>query len=197
MNRFVFCQRVLIYSFQLQNLTAGFQTRVPLSIREPSLEEAKALHDDPRMDLKSYSWETLEDKLESKTWNLLAAQVERKLVGYIFYSTREMSVVGSKKVDFVLPEYAGYTFKLFVVPSHRGLCIGKYLEQSVNTGLLSNNYTVAFRATNSTNKVQLHNNARIGCEFVGSLSFYRSRIFNTVHISGGVKKAGLSTKKTH
>lgn len=194
LNRFIHSQRVLIYGFQLQNLSSDFQPQVSLSVCEPSLEEAKALHDDPEMDLDSYPWEILEHKLAGKTWHLLAAQAQGKFAGYIFYSKSEMSVVGSKKVDFVLPEYAGYPFKLFVHPSHRGLCIGKYLEQLVNTRLLTDQYTVAFRATNSTNAVQLHNYAKIGGMFVGSLSFYRSRIFNTVLISGGLKRAGLRTK---
>ncbi len=196
LKRFVYYQQVCIYSFRLEDKAASFQPRIPLSVQKLSPGRAKSLHDDPRMDLDGYPWETLEDKLSSRAWHLLTAEHEGRCVGYIFYSTREMSVTGSKKVDFVMPEHAGYPFKLFVDPSYRGLCIGKYLEQAVNSGLLSDNCAVAFRATNSTNGIQLHNYAKLSGAFVGSLSFVRTRVFNTVIISEGIRRAGLHIKKT-
>lgn len=191
----LYYQKVLIYQFRLNDVQENFRARLPLSVIEPSLEEIKLLHMNHEMDLHAYPWISLKEKIENKTWKCLCAQTDGKNVGYIFYSTSEMSVTGSKKIEFVLPAYSGYPFKLFVVPEYRSRSIGKHLEYSVHNMLISMNHFTAFRATNSTNEIQIHNYGKMKGSTLGSLNFFKTRVCNAVYISRGLRKSELSVKR--
>jgi len=196
--RFVYYQKILIYSFDVKKGHEYFRAKIPLWIGTPTLDELKELDADKEMDLRVYPWKYLKEKVENHLWKCVIAKSENRIVGYIFYSLSEMSFAGSKKIEFNLPHYAGYPFRLFVHPGFRNLQIGKQLEQEADERIKESKQdgvAIAFRATNSTNKIQLHNYEKLGGKFIGSVTFLQSRFFNTAIISRGIKRAGLTIKK--
>lgn len=196
--RFIYCQRVLIYSFDTSKENKVFKATIPILICSPTLSELMQMNRDKQMDLKVYPWNYLKNKIKNNLWECIAAKYENKFVGYIFYSITEMSFAGSKLVEFKLPENAGYPFRLFIHPDFRNLQIGKQLEQEADERIKKskhNDIVIAFRATNSTNKIQLHNYKKLGGTCVGSVTFLKSRFFNTAIVSRGIKTAGLRIKK--
>jgi len=195
--RIVYFQKVLIYRFNVTECIQRIQSKRPILIERPSLDEIKELNESQEMDLNGYSWSYLSEKIMSGVWQCIGAKNVDKIIGYIFFSTQEMSFAGTKTVEFILPPNAGYPFKLFVHPDYRNMGLGKQLEQAADAGIRSSrksNHIIAYRATNSTNNIQIHNYKILGGVYIGSVTFIKTKIFDKVLISYKLRREGLKIK---
>ncbi len=193
--RFVYYQRVLVYIFDVKEYNKSFQAKIPVWIGNASLDEIKELNRNQGMDLTEYPWEFLKKKIENGTWVCMIAKYEKTIVGYMFYSTNEMSFAGTKKIEFDLPPHTGYQLRCFVHPAYRNLAILKQLVQAAGSAMRTQHgIAIAFWAVNGTNKIQIHNCEKLGNRFVGSITFIKSKFFNKAFVSKGIHKAGLKIK---
>lgn len=195
--RLVYYQKVLIYTFSTKEYDKSFQAKTPVWIGHASLDEIKELNHNHEMDLKVYQWQFLKEKIENGTWKYIVAKSEKKIVGYAFYSTNEMSFAGTKTIEFDLPPHAGYIFRNFVHPKFRNLSVGKQLAGIQIRALNKCGAGIAFGAVNSTNKVQLHNYNKMGGTAVGSVTFIKTSFFDTAFISKSIYKTGLKLRRIY
>lgn len=161
----------------------------------PDVDEVKKLHENQEMDLKDYEWPLLKKKLESGVWHCIAAKIQEQIVGYSFYSTKECSFAGSKKISFKLPQNTAYVFRSFVHPNCRNKGVGQKLILYRRLKLLNlENTSSTFAAINSTNSISLHNSLKFG-SVIGAVLFVKIRSLNIVLISRGISKYGLEILK--
>lgn len=149
------------------------------------------------MDLKVYPWKFLKERIKNDIWKCIIAKSEKRIVGYTICGTHEMSFAGAKRVEFDLPQKAGYIFRHFVHPTFRNLSIGKQLGYVAIRTLNECGALIAFSAVNSSNKIQLHNYKKLGGSLVGSVTFIKTSFFNKVFISKGIYKAGLKITRIY
>lgn len=195
--RLVYYQKVLIYTFSTKEYNKSFQAKTPVWIGHASLDEIKELNRNHEMDLKVYQWQFLKEKIENGTWKYIVAKSEKKIIGYAFYSTNEMSFTGTKTIEFDLPVHAGYIFRHFVYPKFRNLSVGKQLVGISTRALNKCGAGIAFGAVNSANKVQLHNYNKMGWTAIGSVTFIKTSFFDKVFISKSIYKTGLKLRRIY
>lgn len=194
--RLIYYQKVLVFTWEMEDYRK-FNQKITVSMRGASLDEIEELYRNPKMDLKVYQWEVLKEKIRSGSWKCIIAKSENKILGYMMHSTNDMSVVGSKTIEFEIPQNACYNFKLFVDPAYRNLSISKQLTVYTMEILNKVGTFTFFSAVNSTNKIHLTNNKKIGKTIIGSIIFFKSFFLNKVFISKRLKKAGLKIKRIY
>lgn len=187
-----------MFAWRLSEYTSSFRAKTPILITHPTLDDLKELNMDPEMDLRVYPWEFLKDKTQSNTWKCVVAASQSKKVGYLFYSTKEMSFSGTKTVHFDLPPRSAYNFRIYVHPAYRKLSIQKALIDFTWNLQRSADITTTFACVNSTNRPSISNFLRTGGTVIGSVIFLKTAFFNKVIVSRSLFKtplnfAGIST----
>lgn len=193
--RFFYYQKVLIYRFDVKDYEKEYKSNIPLFIEHASFEDIKEIYENKEMDLKEVPWDYLTDKFKKSIWKIIVAKIDKKCVAYASYSETEMSFVGTKRIEMMLPQHSIYIFKDFVIPEYRNKLIGKHLGDYRIKALKEEGTTIGFAAVNSTNQVQIHNFGKLGGYYIGFVTFIKCKFFNEVFISKSIVKSGLKIQK--
>jgi hypothetical protein len=188
---FIYYQKVYIFEWNLKNNRKMFEAKIPLVTSHASIDEVMQLHCQDEMDVKVYPQKFLKVKMETGAWKCIVAKYSGKIVGYAFYSTKEMSFSGSKNLKFKLPENCVYIFRNFVHLSFRNLSIHKKIEDTWLKIFQNNGIKYAYAAVNSTNEISINNFKKTGGEIIGSVYFFKTSIFNKAFLSSSINKRNL------
>ena len=165
--------------------------------RRGTLSEFKILNSDVEMDLKVYPWKFLEQRIRNGTWIGFVAEHMGEIIGYTFVSTEEMSVGGTKTLEFLLPPRSVYLTRGFIHPKYRNMSVGKQLESYRFDVLKASGIERAFGAVRAANAPEIHNCLKLNGVIAGTVTFFSTRLNNTAIVSRGVRKTGLKIKRVH
>ncbi len=176
--RLIYYQKICIFRWNKYGSNNYKRDSSEIKISHATIKDIEKLYIDSEMDLKDYDWNTLKEKCMNGIWKAIKAESEGKIVGYVFYSTHEMSFAGSKALEFSLPKGSAYLFRSFVHPNARNKGIGKTLEYFRLDCVWKEGCNSAYGAVNSTNRVSINNCKILGGEIIGAVHFIKTEYFN-------------------